>query len=153
MPRSRCNESNALLILDADTGATITNISVGNPAHAVAWDNVGNAYIAFDVTGTESPLASLVAARSQPGNDRSSGDHSCTRPLPQITSISRSGNNVTIQFTGPATDPASAYVLLSGAVVSGITNNSGATITGSGGAYQATLTTNAAAQFYRVQRP
>jgi hypothetical protein len=146
------NDSNALLILNADTGATITNISVGSPAHAVAWDNVGNAYIAFDVNGAES----LWQAWSPPGANQA------TTPaleaihvvaLPQITSITRSGNSVTIHFTGAATDPASAFVLLSGAAVSGITNNSGATITGSGGAYQAALSTSASAQFYRVQRP
>ena len=146
------NESNALLILNADTGATITNIPVANPAHAVAWDNVGNAYIAFDVNGA----ASLWQTWSPPGANQATTAALETihvLPLPQITSISRSGNNVTIHFTGPATDPASAFVLLSGSVVTGITNNAGATITGSGGTYQAALSTSASAQFYRVKRP
>jgi hypothetical protein len=147
------NRSNALLILNADTGATITNISVGNPAHAVAWDNVGNAYVAFDVSSGES----FWQAWSPPGTNQATTVALETihvlPPPPQITSISRIGNNVTIHFTGPATDPASAFVLLSGTVVSGITNNAGATITGSGGAYQAALSTSAATQFYRVNRP
>ena len=125
---------------------------MGNPAHAVAWDNVGNAYVAFDVNGAES----LWQAWSPPGANQATTlalETLHVLPLPHITSISRSGNNVTIHFTGPATDPASAFVLLSGAVVSGITNDSGATITGSGGAYQAALSTSASAQFYRVKRP
>jgi FlgD Ig-like domain len=146
------SRSNALLILNPDTGATITNISVGNPAHAVAWDNVGNAYIAFDVNGAES----YWQAWSPPGANQATTAALETihvLPVPQITSISRSGNNVTIHFTGSATDPASAFVLLSGTVVSGITNNAGATITGSGGIYQAALSTSAATQFYRVNRP
>ena len=146
------NESNALLILDANTGVTLTNIPVGNPAHAVAWDNVGNAYVAFDVDGANS----LWQAWSPPGANQATTAALETihvLSLPQITSISRSGNNVTIHFTGPATDPASAFVLLSGTVISGITNDTGATITGSGGAYQATLTSSAATQFYRVKRP
>jgi hypothetical protein len=146
------NESNALLILNANTGATITNIPLGNPAHAVAWDNVGNAYIAFDVNGAES----YWQAWSPPGANQATTAALETihvLPVPQITRISRSGNNVTIHFTGSATDPASAFVLLSGTVVSGITNNAGATITGSGGIYQAALSTSAATQFYRVNRP
>ena len=152
MSRSRCNDSNALLILNADTGATITNISVGNPAHAVAWDNVGNAYVAFDVDGA----ASLWQGWSPPGANQATTAALETihvLPLPQITTISRIGNNVTIHFTGPATDPASAYVLLSGTVASTVTTDSGATITGSGGTYQATLANSASAQFYRVKRP
>ena len=146
------NESNALLILNADTGATITNIPAGNPAHAVAWDNVGNAYIAFDVNLAES----LWQAWSPPGANQATTAALETihvLPLPQITSISRSGNNVTIHFTGPATDPASAFVLLSGTVASVVTNVTSATITGSGGNYQATLSSSASAQFYRIKRP
>jgi len=153
------NASNALLILDATTGATVTNISVGNPAHAVAWDNVGNAYIAFDVTETNG----LWQTWSPPGANQATTValetlHVLAPPSPpQITSISRSGNNVTIHFTGPAADPASAYLLLSSSVVpnfnTSFTTNAGAVITGSGGVYQATLTTTASAQFYRVQRP
>ena len=118
----------------------------------MAWDNVGNAYIAFDVSAGES----FWQAWSPPGANQATTAALETihvLPLPQITSISRSGNNVTIHFTGPATDPASAYVLMSGTVVSGITNDAGATITGSGGSYQAALSTSASAQFYRVKRP
>jgi hypothetical protein len=146
------NESNALLILDANIGLTITNISVGNPAHAVAWDNVGNAYIAFDVTGAES----LWQAWSPPGANQATTAALETihvLPPPLITTISRIGNNVTIYFTGPATDPPSAYVLLSGAAVSGVTNPASANITGGGGSYQATLTSSASVQFYRIERP
>jgi hypothetical protein len=146
------SDSNALLILDANTGLTITNISVSNPAHAVAWDNVGNAYVAFDVSGAQS----LWQAWSPPGTNQATTvalETLHVLPLPYITSISRTGNNVTIHFTGPTSDPPSAYVLLSGAVVFGITNNAGATITGSAGSYQAALSTSASGQFYRVKRP
>jgi hypothetical protein len=146
------SDSNALLILDANTGLTITNISVGNSAHAVAWDNVGNAYIAFDVNAGESTWQ----AWSPPGTNQATTVALETLHVlspPYITSISRTGNNVTVHFTGPTSDPPSAFVLMSGAVVAGITNNAGATITGSGGSYQATLSTSASAQFYRVKRP
>jgi hypothetical protein len=146
------NESNALLVLDAGSGQTITNISLGNPAHAVAWDNVGNAYVGFDVPGTNG----LWQAWSPPGANQATTvglETIQVLPLPQITSISRAGSNIIIQFTGPTNDDASAYVLLSSAGVFGLTNNSGATITGSGGSYQAVVTNSAAAQFFRVQRP
>ena len=152
------NDSGALLILDANTGATNTSISVGNPAHAVAWDNVGNAYIAFDRNETNG----LWQTWSPPGANQATTValetiHVLAPPTPpQITSISRIGDSVTIHFTGPTIDPASAYLLLSSSVVpsfnTNFTTNASAIITGSGGVYQATLTTNASAQFYRVQK-
>jgi hypothetical protein len=152
------NDFNALLILNANSGATITNISVANPAHAVAWDNVGNAYVGFGADESES----LWQAWSPPGPNQATTTgleiiHVLAPPSPpQITSISRSGDNVTIHFTGPASDAALAYLLLSSSVVpklnTSFTTNTGAIITGSGGVYQATLTNNATAQFYRVQR-
>ena len=105
---------------------------------------------------------SLWQAWSPPGPSQSTTPgletiHVLAPPSPpQITSISRSGENVTIHFTGPASDAATAYLLLSSAVVpsfnTGFTTNTNAIITGSGGVYQATLTNNASAQFYRVQR-
>ncbi len=153
------NNSGALLILDGDSGRTITNIPVANPAHAVAWDNVGNAYVGFGADGS----VSLWQAWSPPGANQATTFgletiHVQAPPSPpQITGISRSSNNVIIQFRGPATDPASAYLLLSSSVVSSFntnfTTNTDAIITGGGGVYQATLTNNATAQFYRVQRP
>jgi FlgD Ig-like domain len=146
------NETNALLILDATTGTTITNIPVGYPAHAVAWDNVGNAYIAFDVNGAEA----LWQAWSPPGTNQATTvalETMHVLALPQITHISRDGNNVTIQFTGPAADLPTAYILLSGTSVSSITTDAGAIITGSGGSYQAAITTSASAQYFRVKRP
>ena len=156
------NESNALLILDASSGATVTNIPVANNAHAVAWDNVGNAYIAFGVGWGVDQGVSLWQTWSPPGPNQATTPgletiHVLAPPSPpQITSISRSGNNVTIQFTGPSSDSASAYLLLSSSVVpklnTSFATNAGAIITGNGGAYQATLTTNASAQFYRIQR-
>jgi hypothetical protein len=150
------NESSDLLILDANTGLTNTSISVGGPAHAVAWDNVGNAYIAFDVAGTNG----LWQAWSPPGPNQATTVALETIhevPVPVITGISRTNSNVTIRFTGPTNDLASAYLLLSGSVIprfnTNFTTNAGATITGSGGVYQVTLTTNASAQFYRILRP
>ncbi|HVM50294.1 MAG TPA: FlgD immunoglobulin-like domain containing protein [Candidatus Acidoferrum sp.] len=144
--------SNALLILDASTGTTITNIPVGNPAHAVAWDNVGNAYIAFDVNNAEA----LWQAWSPPGANQATTvalETIHVLPLPHITGMTRTGSTVTVNFTGPTSDPPTAFVLMSGSVVGGITNNAGASITGSGGTYQATVSSSASAQYYRVMRP
>jgi hypothetical protein len=146
------NRSNALQILNADTGVTVTNLPVGSPAHAVAWDNAGNAYVAFDVSAGES----FWQAWSPPGANQATTPALETLhvlPLPNITDISRSGQNVTLHFTGPTSDPATAYVLLSGTVVSGVTNVASATITGSAGHYQATLLDSASARFYRIKRP
>ena len=146
------NETNALLVLDADTGLTVTNIPVGNPAHAVAWDNVGNAYVAFDVSGDQS----LWQAWSPPGANQATTPALETLHVmvaPHITDISRAGQNVVIHFTGPAGDPPTAFVLLSGTVVSGVTNAATATITGAAGSYQASLSDSAGIRFYRIKRP
>jgi hypothetical protein len=148
-----CNESNQVVVLDADTGNTVTNFSVnGQPHKDVTWDNVGNVYTCYDVNLGES----FWEAWSPPGANQATTAALQTihiLSLPYITSIDRSGNNVTVHFTGPTSDPPSAFVLMSGTIASGIINDAGATITGSGGTYQAVLSTSAAAQFYRVKRP
>jgi hypothetical protein len=72
---------------------------------------------------------------------------------PDITGISVSGGTVTIKFTGGASDPASAFTLFSSGTVSGVYNSAaGAVVTGSAGSYTATVPTNGAMQFYRIQR-
>jgi hypothetical protein len=72
---------------------------------------------------------------------------------PDITGISVSGGTVTIKFTGGASDPASAFTLFSSGTVNGAYSSAaGASITGSAGSYTATVPTNGAMQFYRIQR-
>ena len=72
---------------------------------------------------------------------------------PDITGISVSGGTVTIKFTGGASDPASAFTLLGSGTVNGAYSSAaGASITGSAGSYTATVPTNGAMQFYRIQR-
>jgi hypothetical protein len=72
---------------------------------------------------------------------------------PDITGISVSGITVTIKFTGAASDPATAFTLLSSGTVNGAYSSAaGASITGSAGSYTATVPTNGAMQFYRIQR-
>ena len=74
------NDSSALLILDANSGATITNISVARPSNAVAWDNVGNAYVGFGADGD----VSLWQAWSPPGPNQATTtgleSNSCAGP-------------------------------------------------------------------------
>ncbi len=49
------SESDAVLILDANTGTNVATISSnGYPHYAVAWDNAGNVYTCFDVSETNS---------------------------------------------------------------------------------------------------
>ncbi len=76
-----------------------------------------------------------------------------TPTQPDVTGISVAGGTVTINFTGGASDPASAFTLLSAGVVTGAYNPAtGAVITGSAGSYTATVPTNGAIQFYRLKR-
>ena len=78
---------------------------------------------------------------------------SSTPTQPHITSIGVSAGTVTIKFTGAAGDPASAFKLFSSGTVNGpYSAATGATITGSAGSYTATVPTNGAVQFYRIQR-
>jgi len=75
--------------------------------------------------------------------------------IPQITSIAVSSGTVTINFTSSDTSElASAFTLVSSTTVNGVyAPAAGATITGSGGSYQATVTmTTDPAQFYRIRR-
>jgi hypothetical protein len=72
---------------------------------------------------------------------------------PYITSIVPSGANFIINFVATASDPASAFRVLNGAVVTGVTNlDAAAVITGGGGVYQATVPASGPSQFYRIQR-
>ena len=143
-----------VLILDAATGLTVTNISAnGNAHHAVAWDNVGNLYTTYDAPGDSE---SAWQAWSPPGTNAATTvglEKIQVVSPPKITSIVPSGTNFVITFTGSASDAPSAYSVMSGAAVTGITNVvASATIIGSGGVFQATVPANGAIQFYRVRR-
>jgi hypothetical protein len=69
-----------------------------------------------------------------------------------ITSIVASGGNIVINFIDSFSNPASAYKVLYGSVVTGVTNiSTTAVITGGGGLYQATVPASGPRQFYRIQ--
>jgi hypothetical protein len=71
---------------------------------------------------------------------------------PCITSIVASGSGYKITFTGSASDAPTAYAVLSGSTAAVVTNGTAATITGSGGVYQATVAASGPNQFYRISR-
>jgi hypothetical protein len=69
-----------------------------------------------------------------------------------ITSIVASGGNIVINFIDSFSNPASAYKVLYGSVVTGVTNiSTTAVITGGGALYQATVPASGPRQFYRIQ--
>jgi len=93
------------------------------------------------LTGANGSISSSVATLTVTGSP------------PYITSIVPSGANFIIKFVATASDPASAFKVLNGAVVTGVTNlDAAAVITGAGGAYQATVPASGPSQFYRIQR-
>jgi hypothetical protein len=71
-----------------------------------------------------------------------------------ISTIARSGNNVTIDFTAGSAEPISAFKLVSAPVVNGpYTDDNTATITSLGGSnYRITTTATDAMRFYQVRR-
>jgi hypothetical protein len=75
-----------------------------------------------------------------------------TSPSPLvINSLTVTNGVATISFTGAATDSPSAFTLLSSPAVSGTYSPAaGAVIKGSGGSFQATVSTSGQMQFYRI---
>ena len=116
------------------------------------WDAVGNLYYLDD-------LGIVWRAVSPPGTNQAT---TVALPVVQvigavqplyITSIGVSASMVTIRFTGGSSDVASAFLLLSAPLASGLYSPAaGAIITGSGGSFQATVPASGPRQFYRIQR-
>jgi hypothetical protein len=72
---------------------------------------------------------------------------------PAITGIQIVGGNVVISFTGAATDSADSFSVVSATDVNGSYSPASATMSGSGGSFQATLPKGGSStQFYRIKR-
>jgi hypothetical protein len=143
-------------ILNAADGTIVTNLNqnVGVFSLGTSWDAAGNVYLgnanhswqAFSPPGTNqaTTLAVVQIAVVLPPTP------------PHITDISVSGGTVTIHFTAGASDPASAFTLLSSGTVSAskaaYTAAAGASITGSAGSFTATVPASENAQFYLIKR-
>lgn len=70
-----------------------------------------------------------------------------------ISSIQVSGGNVLINFTSSITaDPASQFTLRMAATADGTFSDTAATVTGNGGAYQASIPISSTMQYYRIRR-
>jgi hypothetical protein len=73
--------------------------------------------------------------------------------IPEISGLSVANGTATINFISAANDLASNFTLLSSSTVNGgYAAAVGASITGSGGSYQAIVPTSGDTQFYRIQR-
>lgn len=148
-----------VLILDAATGTNITTVSTdnGDPDNAVAWDNAGNLYNAFDdINGFDggwrcwSPPGANQATTVALETVQISGP---VQPL--ITAITVSGLTVTITFTAATSDSASAFTLQSSSVAaSGYSNVSATPTSISPGVFQVITSTSISSpvQFYRIKR-
>ena len=146
--------STSVDILDANTGTNVATISSnGYPHYAVAWDNVGNVYLCFSVSDTNS----IWQTWSPPGTNQAATyglQPIHVLPTVRITSLVQSGTNLILTFTGPANYPPSVFTVFSGSVVTGVTNQvTDAVITGSGGVFQAIMPVDGSQQFYTVQMP
>ena len=154
-----CYATNGTVVTNFDLGVSYPNkytsqYQIDPSTHYdtdADWDAVGNLYYLDD-------LGLVWRAVSPPGTNQAT---TVAVPVvqvigavqpPYITSLAVSAGTVTIHFTGGSSDPASAFLLLCGSVVTGITNITSAIITGSGGTYQAIVPINGPVQFYRMGR-
>jgi hypothetical protein len=145
--------SGGMKVINAADGTVVTNINQGVGIYYIGtcFDKVGNVYAGSG--------ARNWAAFSPPGTNAATTPAVVTVTVtaaptpPHITKINVSGGTVTIKFTAGASDPASAFTLLSSGTVKGTYNPAvGAVITGSAGSYTATVPTSGGAQFYRIRR-
>jgi hypothetical protein len=143
--------TNGMVVTNLDLGVSYTNNLTGDPTHHMDtdadWDAVGNLYYLDDWPG-------CWRAFSPPGaNQATTMALANVQVVPiKITRTSVAAGTVTISFNGLPSDAPTAYTLLSGSVVTGITNVTAATMSGSAGIFQATISTNGPRQFYRVRR-
>lgn len=75
-----------------------------------------------------------------------------TQPTVTITAVKVVGGNVEIDFTGPASASASAFVLQEASAVNGTYGDVSATVTGSNGNFKAVRALGGSQQFYRIKR-
>lgn len=75
-----------------------------------------------------------------------------TQPTVTITEVKVVGGNVEIDFTGPTSDAASAFVLQEASAVNGAYGDVSATVTGSNGNFKAVRAVGGSQQFYRIKR-
>ncbi len=152
-------------VLYATNGALAANVDLGLAIGGDAnhqdtdcdWDAVGNLYYIdnwFGVWRAFSPPGTNQSTTLALATIQISGGGSPQGPPPSITKISVAGGTVTIDFTAATTDVAASFLVSGAAAVTGpYSPVSNATITlVSAGLFRATLTANAAMQYFRIQR-
>ena len=73
--------------------------------------------------------------------------------MPVAGTLTVSGTNVTVNFTGAASDTPAVFHLQSSATVNGpYADDNSAVVTGSAGTFQITTTVNGDTRFYRIRR-
>jgi len=137
----------------ADGSTVVSNLSALATYHGVAWDGVGNLY-----GGSQS--ASKWRIFSPPGANQAVtpalATIQVTEPVlpPQISTISVTGGNAVIRFTGSTSDTAAQFTLESAASLPGTFGTAaGANITQvSPGVFQATAPVSGPTGFYRIKK-
>ena len=147
---SDISASYGIRLLSAADGSTVVdNLDPANGYNSAAFDNVGNVYGC-------SRFANRWRVWSPPGANQATTAAVPTVAVvvrPVITSISVSGGIVTIHFTAGSSDVASAFTLVSSSTVNGAyTPAAGASITGTGPSFTATVPASGPVQFYRIRR-
>jgi hypothetical protein len=138
--------SGGIRILNAQTGAVVTNLDTTNQYNVTAWDNVGNLYAA---SGTWH----LLRVFSPPVATNQASISGSLQIVPAITSITRNGTNLTIIFIGSRSDQAAQVFLQSCATLDAAFENvrDVAAVLLSPGVFQFTTSISASMQFYRIR--
>ncbi len=149
-------------IFEAGTGTIVTNLDYGmdingsgtlHSDRGCCWDAVGNVYYIDNYVG-------IWRAVSPPGANSSTTVPpvvlevvAAALPAPVITTYSLAAGVFTMNFTGGSSEAASAFEVLSCGTVDGTyTLASGQSISGSGGAFQATVPATDPTRFYKIHR-
>ncbi|HEY3914459.1 MAG TPA: hypothetical protein VGN61_08240, partial [Verrucomicrobiae bacterium] len=138
--------TNGVRLLNAATGATVTNLDSTNQYFATAWDNVGNLYAA-------SQTAHRLRVFSPPDGTNQATTLAVIHLDPVILNIIGNHTSVTIEFVASKADTASDFTLVGSPFITGPFQALGDTVTSLGnGMFNVTAANNTPNQYFQIRR-
>lgn len=138
--------SNGVRILNALTGATVTNLDSTNQYYVVAWDNVGNLY-----AGTGS--AHRLRVFSPPDGTNQATTLAIVKVEPEILRITNNRTTVVIEFLASRSDTIADFSLIGAPAITGPFQTVTGTVASLGnGLFTVTAATPSVDTFYQILR-